>query len=456
MCASVDIRDETLSDSPGTRPDSILSLDASRVEDVLGRPALRVRLETAGGNEGHGTAPRGWRLSSHDRVDLRDGNPKVDGGEGVTRAIRRVVERVSPALGGRSCLAQRERDDDLARLDGTHRSLRLGVNVVYGASAAVARAGASVTGKPLHRYLAEVYGDPYRRYSPTPICPLLAGGDLVPGGSLPVRSVLAMPLGPPKIEDKLALLVATTEALEGQLRAHPGFGDGSLLVSPDGALIPPPLASDPFEALLVALGLARDAIRSVGVDPERDVVLGLHVSAAGFYKHPVYAVGSSLTTSKRLLALYRRAVDEYSLRWIEDGFAEEDVGGWEHQRRVFEAHPEVYLVGNDAVPASVFGLRRLLDLDLVNAVALKPDRAGTITSAFAFIQELGHRGVLPLLSSRVRDADATLLGDLALATGTPLVRFGGLRHPAWRARYEHLLAVDRAEASRRIRPHPLG
>ena len=413
---------------------------SGRVErDVFGAPCLAVEVETAAGIVGRGVAPRGWMLAFHDRVDQRDGDPEREGGLGLEAAIASVGEEVAPRLVGRLASAQSECDDVLARVDGTSHSLRLGVNVTYSTSIALARAAAAIREEPLHRYLGRVYGEPYRRYGVTPVVPLLTRG--APGeGRLPIRAILLLPLGPATAATKRALLERVHHATRASLEAR-----GDLIgVAPDGGLEARLEGADASARIRRALTLAMEAIRAAGARPGVDVATGLHVDADQLYEHPLYRLNGRPVSRHELLAFYEASVEDFAVRWIEDGFSRVDLAGWEASRRAFSSRPDLLLLANELVPPTIHELRRLLALDLFNAAALKPDRAGTLTAAFAFVQELGHHDVLPLMAARTRATSDPFLADLACATGTSAVRFGGLGAAHWGARLERLAQIEAA------------
>jgi enolase len=417
--------------------DRITRVSGRAERDVFGAPCLAVEVETAAGVIGRGVAPRGWTLAFHDRVDRRDGEPRREGGLGLEAAIASVHEELSPRLVGRRASAQSECDDVLARMDGTGHSLRLGVNVTYSTSIALARAAAAAREEPLHRYLGGVYGEPYRRYGVTPVVPLLAGG-AQGEGRLPIRSILLLPLGPATAATKRALLERVHQVTRASLEAR-----GRLLgVAPDGGLEARLDGADAPARIRQALSLATEAIRAADARPGVDVATGLHVDADRLYEHPVYRLDGRPVSRQELLAFYEASAEDFAVRWIEDGFSRVDLAGWEASRRAFSSRPDLLLLANEQVPSTIQDLRRLLALDLFNAAALKPDRAGTLTAAFAFVQELGHHDVLPLMAARTRATSDPFLADLACATGTSAVRFGGLGGAHWVARLARLEEIE--------------
>src|SRR5438445_232149 len=84
-----------------------------------------------------------------------------------------------------------------------------------------------------------------------------------------------------------------------------------------------------------ALELIIAAIESAGYKPGVDIFLGMDPAASEFYEHGKYVLareGRTLT-SREMVDLYERWLNDYPIITIEDGLAEDDWEGWAQLRQ---------------------------------------------------------------------------------------------------------------------------
>src|SRR5487761_2167125 len=132
---------------------AIADIHAREILDSRGNPTVEVEVTLDSGAMGRAMVPSGASTGAHEAVEKRDGDAKRYGGKGVLGAVHAVNEILGPALEGLDATAQREVDQTLIELDGTHNKANLGANALLGCSLAVARAAAASLSVPLYRYL---------------------------------------------------------------------------------------------------------------------------------------------------------------------------------------------------------------------------------------------------------------------------------------------------------------
>ena len=151
---------------------TIIDITAREILDSRGNPTVEVELTLACGIRARAAVPSGASTGSREAVELRDGNPKRFGGQGVRKALEHIEERIGPDLIDLDARDQKVIDDTMIALDGTDNKALLGANAILGVSLACARAAAEASGLPLYHYL----GGPGATRLPVPCMNILNGG----------------------------------------------------------------------------------------------------------------------------------------------------------------------------------------------------------------------------------------------------------------------------------------
>src|SRR5258708_17890169 len=76
----------------------IQQLFAWEILDSRGNPTVAARCTLSNGIAAKAHAPSGASTGRHEAVELRDGDPKRYGGQGVLTAVRNVNVNIGPAL----------------------------------------------------------------------------------------------------------------------------------------------------------------------------------------------------------------------------------------------------------------------------------------------------------------------------------------------------------------------
>lgn len=297
----------------------IRSVEAMEILDSRGKPTVRVTVTLADGIRASSSVPSGASTGEHEAVELRDGDPKRYGGQGVLRAVRNVNDLIAPALAGRDAREQAAIDRALIELDGTHNKARLGANAILGVSQAVARAAAQAERLPLHAYL----GGPEATRLPVPMMNVINGGKHA-DSSLDFQEFMIVPRGAPSFAEALRYGAETFHALRRQLAAA-GYGTA---VGDEGGFAPRLLRQEEACERIVA------AIEEAGYRPGSDIAIALDPAATSFYEDGRYRLTRSRQgekTSAELTALYKEWIDRYPIVSLEDGLAENDWDGFRAQ-----------------------------------------------------------------------------------------------------------------------------
>ena len=149
----------------------IESIKARQILDSRGNPTLEAVVVLNDGSIGRAAVPSGASTGEHELAELRDNDPSLYLGKGVTQAVGQVTQPILPALKGKNISAQQEIDQILTEL-ADDQGRKLGSNAMLGVSLACAKAAAISYRLPLYRYL----GGSNANILPVPMMNILNGG----------------------------------------------------------------------------------------------------------------------------------------------------------------------------------------------------------------------------------------------------------------------------------------
>jgi enolase len=412
-----------------SRDSTITRLLAREVLDSRGNPTVEVEVHCAGGAWGRAIVPSGASTGRHEAVELRDGDPARYGGKGVRRAAAHVRDLLAPQLRGLEATDQKHIDQVLCAADGTPNKARLGANALLGVSLACAHAAAASRGQPLWQYLDS---EGLAR-SPLPMVNLISGG-LHAGGNLDLQDFLLIPLGAPSYSEALERIVAVYRALSRVLIRH---GFEGVLVGDEGGFGPRLHSNEQ------AIEMILRAIEDAGLQPGEQAALALDVASTHFHREGRYHLGiegGRTLDADGMIALLESWVNQYPIRSIEDGLAEDDWDGW--RKLTAALGSRVQLVGDDLFVTNAERLRRGIAEGAANAVLVKVNQIGTLTEALDVVRLARQAGYRAVISARSGETEDSTLADLAVATGAGQIKIGSVARSERLAKYNQLLRIE--------------
>ncbi|QLG28799.1 phosphopyruvate hydratase [Halorarum halophilum] len=415
----------------------ITDVTAWEVLDSRGNPTVRARVDAKSGS-GTFTVPAGASTGEHEVVERRDGGGRY-GGQGVTDAVAAANDELAEVVVGRDATDQEAIDAAMVAYDGTDALAAVGANAVLAVSGAVAHAASSVAGKSLHRYIADSRGS--EGSMPTPMVNVVSGGLHAEGG-IEIQDVLAVPRGATTYSEALETAWDVRRAVRS-LVVEAGHRP---LVADEGGFAPP------MAGIGEAFELVVDGIERAGYVPGDDVALAVDVAASHFYDadadtYRLESVGRTLDRGK-LISLVVEWTESYPLISIEDPLAEDDWRGW---ARLADRLPaDVQLLGDDLLVTNRDRLARATEDDVVSAVLVKPNQAGTMTRAMDVVADAKAADVAPVVSARSGETCDTTIADLAVGLDAGQIKIGSLARSERLAKYNRLLEIERT-TDRRLR-----
>jgi enolase len=404
---------------------AIAWVHARQLLDSRGNPTLEVDVRLASGAFGRAAVPSGASTGEHEAVELRDGDPAVYLGKGVSKAVGHVNGEIAAAIVGLDAAEQRALDEALVALDGTPTKSRLGANAILGCSLATAKAAAGDAGEPLYRWL----GGERSRTLPVPLMNVINGG-VHADNRLDLQEFMVVPAGAETFSEALRIGAEVYHRLKAVLHER-GL---STAVGDEGGFAPDLESTErAIEMILEAAELAGHRERvAIALDPAASEVF-----RGGAYHLP--GEGRTLDPAE-MVDFYRSLSERFPLVSIEDGL---DENAWADWRQLTEAiGDDVQLVGDDLFVTNVEFLRRGIEERVGNAILVKVNQIGTLTESLDVIELARASGYATVISHRSGETEDTTIADLAVAVNAGQIKTGAPSRTDRVAKYNQLLRIE--------------
>jgi enolase len=398
---------------------------ARMILDSRGDPTVEVDVALDDGAFGRAAVPSGASTGEHEALDLRDEDPKVWRGKGVSAAVANVNGPIARAVTGLDAFDQRGVDSTLVDLDGTATKGALGANAVLGVSLAVAKAAADSAGQPLYRYL----GGPNAHVLPTPMLNVLNGGAHA-DNALELQEFMLMPVGAASFSEALRWGVACFHALRDLLHAA-GF---STAVGDEGGFAPAVATADEACTFLVR------AIEAAGLEPGAEVAVAMDPATSELYRDGRYHLEGADRTADDMVAFWANLLDRFPIVSIEDGLAQDDWEGWTTLTRALGGRAQ--LVGDDLFVTDTERLGRGIRDSAANAILVKVNQIGSLTETLDAIALAQRSSFGVVVSHRSGETEDATIADLAVATNAGQIKTGAPSRGERTAKYNQLLRIE--------------
>ncbi|MBC2578248.1 phosphopyruvate hydratase [Peptostreptococcus russellii] len=402
---------------------------AREVLDSRGNPTVEVEVILESGAQGRAIVPSGASTGQFEAVELRDGDKSRYLGKGVLNAVENVNEIIAPNVEGLDAFDQPGIDALMCELDGTPNKGKLGANAILGVSLAVARAAADEIGLPLFQYIGGVNA----KQLPVPMMNILNGGEHA-DNNVDVQEFMILPVGAENFAEALRMGAEVFHSLKKVL-AERGLACG---VGDEGGFAPN-LGSN-----REALELIVDAIKGAGLEPGKDVMLGMDVASSEMYnaetgKYELKGEGKVLT-SEEMIDLFESWVNEFPIITIEDGLDEEDWDGW--KKLTERLGKKIQLVGDDLFVTNTERLERGIERGVANSILIKVNQIGTLTETLDAIEMAKRAGYTAVISHRSGETEDTTIADIAVAVNAGQIKTGAPSRTDRVAKYNQLLRIE--------------
>ena len=406
---------------------AITSVHARQILDSRGNPTVEVDVALKDGSFGRAAVPSGASTGAHEAVELRDGDKGRWGGKGVSKAVAAANGEIAAAVIGREAADQAGLDEAMIALDGTANKGRLGANSILGVSLATAKAAAASKGVPLYRYV----GGEEATLLPVPMMNILNGGAHA-DNPIDFQEFMVMPVGAPSFAEGLRCGAEIFHALKSALAA----GKLSTAVGDEGGFAPD------IASAREALDFIGRAVEAAGYALGGDVVLALDCAATEFFSGGSYRMDgeSRVLGAAEMTDYLAELAGEYPIASIEDGMAEDDLGGWKMLTE--RLGDRVQLVGDDHYVTNEKRLAEGIEKGLANSILVKVNQIGTLTETIAAVRLAQRSGYTAVMSHRSGETEDSTIADLAVALGCGQIKTGSLARSDRTAKYNQLLRIE--------------
>jgi enolase len=409
----------------------ITNVRAREILDSRGNPTVEVDVELEGGASGRAAVPSGASTGSHEAVELRDHDPKLYGGKGVTQAVRNVTERLGPNIKGFEASDQAGLDHLLIETDGTENKSKLGANAILGVSLAVARAAAASERLPLYQYLAR-HSHQEATLLPLPMFNVLNGG-VHADNSVDLQEFMIAPVGARSFHEALRMAAEVYHALKSLLKKK-GYGTG---VGDEGGFAPN------LKANVEAVECILEATLSAGFKPGQDIVLALDPASSEFFENGEYVFrksDQSRKSSAQMVDFYESWIRQFPIACLEDGLAEGDWQGWKLLTE--RLGKRVQLVGDDIFVTNPKIIERAIREKVGNASLIKLNQIGTVTETLEAMAISRNSGYGTVISHRSGETSDDFIADFAVATRAGQIKTGAPCRGERVAKYNQLARIE--------------
>ncbi|MDF1577144.1 MAG: phosphopyruvate hydratase [Desulfobulbales bacterium] len=410
----------------------ITRIIARQILDSRGNPTVEADLYTNTGNMGRASVPSGASTGTREALELRDGDKSYYLGKSVRKAVANINERIAPSLLGGNPTDQQGLDRAMIEMDNTENKEDLGANAILAVSMAACRAGALDAGLPLYRYLAEVLkipNQPGKLRLPAPMMNIINGGEHA-SNNLDIQEFMIVPHLKAPFSENLRAGVETFHHLKKVLDDK----DYSTNVGDEGGFAPN------LESHEEAIELILSAIEKAGYKPGSDISLALDSASSEFFDNGIYQMQGKKFSTNRMIDYYEGLIDKYPIYSIEDGLAEADFEGW--TRLTERLGAKILTIGDDLFVTNRRILRTGIEHKQANAILVKVNQIGSLTETFETLELAFKHKMRAVISHRSGETADSFIADLAVASGTGLIKTGSASRSDRLEKYNQLLRIE--------------
>ncbi|KAI3694651.1 hypothetical protein L1987_77619 [Smallanthus sonchifolius] len=414
-------------------PSAIAKVRARQILDSRGIPTVEVDLYT---NKGmfRASAPSGAPSGMYGAIELRDGDKATYLGNGVSKAVRNINEKIAEAIVGMDPILQNQIDQAMIDLDKTEKKGELGANAILAVSIAACRAGAAEKEVPLYKHIADLSGGG-NHVLPVPAFTLISGGKHA-GNNLAIREIMVLPVGAQRFEEAMQMGLETYHHLKAVITEK--YGAHGCNAGEDGGLAPD------ITSFREGLDLVMEAIGRTGYINK--LKIAIDVAATDFcigskydldFKSPKKS-GQNFKSGEEMIEIYKVLCKDYPIVSIEDPFDKED---WE-QVKNFSGLGICQVVGDDLLMSNPKRIERAIQEHACNALLLKVNQLRTVTEAIEVVKMAKDAKWGVVMSQRSGETNDSFLADLSVGLATGQIKAGVPCRGERLAKYNQLIRIE--------------
>ena len=408
----------------------ITKIVGRQILDSRGNPTIEVDVYSDN-VYGRASVPSGASTGENEAVELRDGK-KSYLGKSVYKAVNNINSIISGELIGTSCLDQKGIDQLLIDMDGSSNKSNLGANSILGVSLACAHLGATLSKKPLYKYL----GGNSANILPVPMMNIINGGSHS-DAPIAFQEFMIRPVGAKSFNEALRFGSEIFHTLKSIIKDK----NLSTAVGDEGGFAPN-FSGGTEEAIETILMSVEKAGFIIG----DEVTIAMDCASSeffndGLYNYRIFEGKSGLIrNSEDQVGYLKSLVDKYPIDSIEDGCDENDWDGWQLLTR--EIGNKCQIVGDDLLVTNPKYLKKAIKNNSANSILIKPNQIGTLSETIDAINIAKDSGWTAIVSHRSGETEDTTISDIAVGLNVGQIKTGSLSRSDRIAKYNQLLRIE--------------
>jgi enolase len=195
-----------------------------------------------------------------------------------------------------------------------------------------------------------------------------------------------------------------------------------------------------------ALDVIMTAIEKAGYKPGKDVFIALDPAASELYDkdkkayHLFKSAPDKWMSGDEMNGFWKKLVDKYPIRSIEDGLAEDDWESWAKLTSTLGG--KIQVVGDDLFVTNTKRLARGLKENSANSILIKVNQIGTLTETMNAINLAMRNGWTAVISHRSGETEDSTIADIAVATNAGQIKTGSACRTDRICKYNQLLRIE--------------
>ena len=403
----------------------IINVKGRQVFDSRGNPTVEAEIHLDNNIVQSAISPSGASTGTFEAFELRDKNINNFLGKSVNEAVKNINTKILKSLIGKDPSDQENIDNILLKLDGTENKKNLGANAILAVSLASAKAISVSNNISLFKNLGINFS------LPIPMMNIINGGAHA-DNDLRIQEFMIRPDSAKSTLECIEKCFLVINSLKKILKSKKMLTN----VGDEGGFAPSINSNEE------ALSLIIDAIESAKLTPGKDISICLDVAANELInRNGKYSIESSNHVSvDEVISYYKKLIEKYPIKSIEDPFAEDDWEAW--KKITIEIGNKVQIVGDDLFVTNEKRLKRGIDEKSANSILIKPNQIGTLSETIKVIKLAKKNNFNTIISHRSGDTEDTFIADLAVATQSSQIKTGSLARSERVAKYNRLLRIE--------------
>ena len=402
----------------------ISKIIARQVFDSRGNPTVEAEVYSKN-LSASAICPSGASTGTYEAYEKRDKNNKKYLGKSVFGSVNLINTKISKKLKGQDMHDQERIDTILINLDGTRQKSNLGANTILAVSIASKKLSAKIKKIPLYKtfLVKKNFQLPY------PMMNIINGGAHANNG-LRIQEFMIRPDKAQNFSEAMRICFIVIQNLRDLIKKK----SLSTAVGDEGGFAP--MISSNEQALdFIVL-----AIKKSGFKNGKDVSICLDVAANELFKNKNYSIHSKKFISvDKSINEYKKIINKYKIKSIEDPFAENDWNSWSKLMRSIQ---KVQIVGDDLYVTNLERLKKGFLNNSSNSILIKLNQIGTVSETLEVIKFAQIIGYKTIISHRSGDSEDTFIADLAVGTNSNQIKTGSLARSERVAKYNQLIRIE--------------